>query len=187
MRPNVPLLLASAVADSTALTASTTATTILHGSGVAQLNGGVLDIGTTIKCLLRGRISTVATPGTLTFDLRFGPTSNIVMSALGAINLNATATTNQSFELEIEGTVRALGTGTSANMLVTARFSTRSLIGSATVAAGGVGVITLPDTAPAVGTGFDSTVDNTINVFATWGTNNANSIQTHQSWIWLLN
>jgi len=187
VRPNVPILLASAVADGTALTASVTATSILHGSGKAQLNGGVLDIGTTLKALIRGRISTVATPGTLTFDCRLGPTGNIVLSAFGALNLNATATTNQSFELEIEATIRALGTGTGANALCTARFSSRSLIGSAAVAAGGVGVITLPDTAPAVGTGFDSTVDNTFDVYATWGTNNANSIQVHQSWLWMLN
>jgi hypothetical protein len=187
MRPNVPILLASATADGAALTASVTATSILHGSGKAGIQGGTFDVGTTIKALLRGRMSTVTTPGTLTFDCRLGPTANIVISALGALTLNATPTTNQSFELELEATIRALGIGTGANAIVTGRFCGRSLIGSAAVAAGGVGVITLPDTAPAVGTGFDSTVNNLFDVFATWGTNNANSIQVHQSWVWLLN
>jgi hypothetical protein len=38
----------------------------------------------------------------------------------------------------------------------------------------------LPLTAPAVGTGFDSTVMNVVDLFATWGTSSAsNSIQTH--------
>jgi len=88
--------------------------------------------------------------------------------------------------LSIEGG-RGRCVGTGANAIVTGRFCGRSLIGSAAVATGGVGVITLPDTAPAVGTGFDSTVNNLFDVFATWGTNNANSILVHQSWIWLLN
>ena len=179
MLPAYPLVLASAGADGAALTASTTATSILNASGKATIPAAALQIGSIIKILLRGRVSTIATtPGTLTFDMRFG---SIIISALGALNLNTTAQTNASFELELLATIRALGTGTAANALVTARFISRDLIGSVAVAAGGDGAIILPDTAPAVGTGFDSTIALPIDVFATWSLNNANSIQVHQS------
>ena len=118
--PSVPLVLASSSSDSGALTNSTTATTILHGSGVATIPAGSLQIGSVIKSTLRGRISTLtAAPGTLTFDMRLGA---VVISALGAINLNVTAQTNATWELEIIATIRALGAGTAANALVTARY-----------------------------------------------------------------
>lgn len=179
--PQYPLVLASASADGAALTASTTATSILHGSGKATIPAGSLQVGSVIKATLRGRMSNVVTtPGTLTLDMRFG---SVVISSLGALNLNTTANTNASFEAEIIAVIRALGTGTSANALVTARVTSRCLVGSAAVAAGGNQTIILPDTAPAVGTGFDSSASQLVDVFATWSLNNANSIQVHQSFI----
>lgn len=178
--PAYPLVLAASQADSTALTNSTTATTILHGSGVATIPAGILQVGSTIKITLRGRISTVVTtPGTLTLDVRFGA---VIVFNGGAISLNTTAQTNATFEAEFILTVRALGTTTSANVLGTGRFSSRATIGSG--AAGTTGVYTqlLPETAPAVGTGFDSTAAQAVNVFGTWSVANAaNSIQVHQS------
>jgi hypothetical protein len=174
--PYVPLVLASSVANGATLT-TTTATSILHGSGIGVIPASTLQVGSTIKALLRGRMNTVVTtPGTLTFDLRLGST---VVSALGAINLNTTAQTAASFDLELLATILSLGTGTGATALVTARFSSRALVGSAAVAAGGVGVIILPDTSPAVGTGFDSTAAQAVNVFATFTV--ASSLTVHQS------
>ena len=179
MLPAYPLILSSAYADGAALTASITATSILHGSGKAALPAGALQLGSTIKATLRGRVSNIiTTPGTLTFDMRFG---SVIISALGALNLNVAANTNASFELELIAVIRALGTGTAANAMVTARCTSRALVGAALVASGGDQVIILPDTAPAVGTGFDSTLAQAIDVFATWSLNNANSIQVHQS------
>ena len=180
MQPSFPLLLASATSDSPALTNTTTATSILHGSGIATIGAGTLQVGSTIKTLLRGRISTLATtPGTLTLDFRI---NGIVVSALGAISLNITAQTNAIWEAEFLAIVRALGTGTTATAFVTCRFTSRALLGSVAVATGGDGVMLLPDTTPTVGPGFDSTVAMPINVFATWSVASAsNSIQTHQS------
>lgn len=182
MLPSYPLVLASASSDGVALTNTLTATSIMPSSAVATVPAGALQIGSLIKILLRGRISTLtAAPGTLTFDMRLGA---VIISALGAINLNVTAQVNASFELELLAVIRAIGSGTIANALVTARFNSRALIGSAAVAAGGTGAIVLPDTAPAVGTGFDSTASQAVNVFATWSVANAaNSIQVHQALI----
>jgi hypothetical protein len=179
MMPSNPLVLASAYADGAALTASITATSILHASGKAVVPASSLQLGSFIKAYIRGRISTVVTtPGTLTLDMRFG---NVVVSALGAIPLNIVAQANASFEAEITARITALGTGTAATALVMGRFTSRALVGSALVAAGGNGTIILPDTTPAVGTGFDSTAALLVDVFATWSLNNANSIQVHQS------
>ena len=182
MLPSFPLLLAASTADSTALTNSTVATTILAGSGLATMAATTLQVGSTIKILMRGRISTLATtPGTLTLDVRL---NGVVISALGALSLNISAQTNASWEAEFLVSIRALGTGTSANALVTMRFTSRALLGSVAVASGGDMVILMPDTGPAVGPGFDSTSAMPINVFGTWSTASAsNSILTHQSFI----
>ena len=182
MLPAYPLVLASAQADGTALTNSTTATNILHASGISTIPAGTLQVGSTLKVLVKGRVSTVVTtPGTLTLDVRLG---SVIVFNGGAMALNTTAQTNATFEFEALLTVRALGTGTSANILGTGRFISRAVVGSAAAGSGGAGALLLPDTAPAVGTGFDSTAAQSIQVFATWSVANAaNSIQTHQSLI----
>jgi hypothetical protein len=182
MLPGYPLVLAAAQTDGTALTNSTTATNILHASGIPTLAAGSLQVGSTIKVMVKGRVSTLATtPGTLTLDVRFG---SVVVFNGGAMTLNTTAQTNATFEFEALLTVRALGTSTSANVLGTGRFTSRAVVGSAAAGSGGANSLLLPDTAPAVGTGFDSTTAQAINVFATWQTASAsNSIQTHQSLI----
>lgn len=179
MLPSYPLILSSASADGAALTNSVTATSILHGSGIATLPAGVLQIGSLLKLTLRGRISTVVTsPGTLTLDIRLGA---VVISSFGSIALNVTAQTNATWEATFLVTVRAIGNGTLANALCTGNFTSRAVIGSPAVTAGGIGEVMLPDTAPAVGTGFDSSAAQAINVFATWSVANAaNSIQLHQ-------
>jgi hypothetical protein len=60
-------------------------------------------------------------------------------------------------------------------------WSSEAVIGSALPSVGGAGAHMLPiSTAPAVGTGFDSTASQAVNLFGTWSLNNANSILTHQ-------
>ena len=180
--PFIPLVLAVGTADGTALTNTVTPTTILNGSSVPTIPAGALQIGSVLKITLRGRISTLVTsPGTLTLDVRLG---SVVISALGAASLNVTAQTNASFDCEIIAVIRTLGAGTTATALVTARLTSRALLGGVALASGGDQVIVLPDTAPAVGTGFDSTASQQVNVFATWSVASAsNSITVHQSLI----
>ena len=180
MLPSYPLVLASASADGAALANSVAATSIMPASAIATLPAGSLQVGSLIKLSLRGRISTlVTTPGTLTLDLRIG---GIVVSAFGAIALNIVAQTSAHWEATLMAVVRAIGSGTTANALCTGNFSARAVIGSAAVGVGGIGEVMLPDTAPAVGTGFDSTLALPINVFATWSVASAsNSIQMHQA------
>lgn len=172
-------------ADGTALTASTTPTSILNPAARFTLPANLLLIGTKLHVKASGRVSTVTTPGTLTLDMRFGATAVIFNG--GAITLNATAQTNASWVFDADLIVRSIGASTSATILGTATWSSRALVGSAASGTGYGGSAILPDTAPVVGTGFDSTIANTVDFFATWGTSNANSILTHQYELTLCN
>lgn len=172
--------LITAQVDGTALASSTAATSLLPPAARYALPSNFFAvIGKRIRITARGRISTVVTtPGTLTLDIRLGTT--VVFNG-GAMNLNVTAQTNASWLFEAELLCRSIGASTTATLIGVGSFTSRAIIGSAAVAAGGVTVTPLPDTAPAVGTGFDSTVTNYVDLFGTWSVSNAaNSIQVHQ-------
>lgn len=122
-----------------------------------------------------GRISNiVTTPGTLTLDVRFN-TSSVVFNG-GAISLNAVAKTNVGWRLDALLTCRTIGNGTVATILGQGNFTSESVVSSV---AGLANDVLLPASAPAVGTGFDSTVAQTVDLFATFSLT-GNSIQCHQ-------
>ncbi len=104
------------------------------------------------------------------------------MGTSQAFALNATATTNQTWKLWWDFTLRTKGnTTTAATMMHIGGFTSRSTLGAPAVGTTtGIGEVLIPETAPAVGTGFDSRASQVVDLFATWGTNNANSIQVHQ-------
>lgn len=174
-----PEILAQSSADGTALTNSTTATSIIPTAAICNLPAGTLQVGRNFRVRATGRISTVAsTPGTLTFDVRFG---SVTVWTSGAITLNTTAQTNTSWYLDLVLTIRAVGSGTSANLIGIGSFVSRAIIASPAENAGGVGERLVPDSAPAVGTGFDSTAAQNVDFRATWSVASAsNSIQCHQ-------
>lgn len=173
--------------DGAALSNTTTPTSILPAARKITLPPYFFGcVGKMLRVFASGRISTLtAAPGTLTLDIRFG---SVIVFTSGAMNLNVTAQTNASWRFNAEMTCRAIGSGTSANMLSTGEWKSRAIIGSATVAAGGDNVSVVPDTAPAAGTGFDSTALQQVDFFATWSVaNSANSILCHQFALELLN
>lgn len=162
--------------DGTALTNSTVATSIIAPAAKKLLPANYCNlIGRRLLVKARGRISNiVTTPGTLTLDVRFG---SIVVFNGGAMALNVAAKTNVTWSLEVELVVRSIGASTSATLFGIGAFSSESVVG----AGSGTALSTmLPASAPAVGTGFDSTVTNAVDLFGTWSIANAgNSIQTH--------
>lgn len=168
--------LVAAQVDGAALANSTSATSLLPAHAKATLPAGYWLIGRMLRVTLRGRVSNIATtPGTLTLDVRLG---SVVVFNCGAISLNITAKTNVTFTFEALLACRAIGAGTSANLLGIGSFQSESVVGSA---AGMAGEVQLPASAPAVGTGFDSTAAQTVDVFGTFSTANAgNSITAHQ-------
>jgi hypothetical protein len=157
--------------DGTALTNSTSATSILPGAAKFTLPANLFAEGMKLRLLASGRISTAAaTPGTITFDMRFG---SVVVFNGGASGTVATSATNLTWDLKIDFIIRAIGASTSANGLGTGVLTTAAL--SATTP-----IMLLPVSAPAAGTGFDSTVSNVVDLFATWSAASAsNTITLH--------
>lgn len=165
--------------DSTAVTATTTPTSILAPQSVFTMPPNFLKIGGVLRFSLSGRISNiVTTPGTLLIDVRVGA-STVILPGV-AMQLNAVAKTNVAWTLNGTITCRSIGNGTLATMMGNGLFTSESIVGSAVPASGGNGSLHLQPVTVVVGTGFDSTVSQTLNVFATWSLNNANSILTHQ-------
>lgn len=177
--------LIKAQVDGSALANSTTATTILPASARFTLPSNYFDkIGKGLRIKAWGRISTVVTtPGNLTLAVNLGTiASPIIAFTSGALALNVAAQTNASWMAEIELTARAIGNSTSANLMGVGTFVSRALLNAPAVGTTqGVGVALLPDTAPVVGTGFDSTITNVVDLFATFSVANAaNSLTLHQ-------
>lgn len=162
--------------DGTALTNSTTATSLLAAAAKFTLPANLLQIGTKLRINAGGRISTVVTtPGNLTLDVRFG--STVVFNG-GTMALNTTAQTNANWQLEVDLVCRSIGASTSATLFGIAKFISRAALGSAAVGTSGVFVVPLPDTSPTTGTGFDSTASQVVDLFGTFSVANAsNSIR----------
>lgn len=169
--------------DGAALTNSTTQTSLLPASGSgkeALIGAGFLERAMVIAGAFSGRISTVVTtPGTLALAFRLG---TVDVFASGAMALNTTAQVNVNWSLVFELVVRGTGTGTGTTLFPkVAEFKSHAVIGSPAPTAGGAGVHLLPYNAvPAVGSGFDFSVSQAIDLLATWSVANAaNSIQLH--------
>jgi len=168
----------TAQSDGSALANTTTATSILPAQAKPTLepqNGSF--IGKKYRIKMSGRISTVVTTAkNLTLDVRFG---SVVVFNGGAMVMSVSALSNVTWEAEIDLLVRSVGGSTSATILGTGRFTSEAA-GSTTVA-GEAKSIMMPTSAPAAGTGFDSTASQQVDVFATWSAANAsNSITLHQ-------
>jgi hypothetical protein len=179
--------LIAAQVDGAALTNTVTQTSILPAAARYTLPANYFsEPGKTLRISARGRISTLAsTPGTFQFFVCFGTVATpINVYAGGALNLNTAAQTNASWEYEALLSCRAIGSGTAANLMGIGSWTSRAIIGSPAVAAGGPPAQLMPDTAPAVGTGFDSTITNVVDLQGAWagGSNPSatNSILCHQ-------
>lgn len=174
-------VLISQQVDGTALTNTVTETSILAPQARYVLGANVLTYaGQALRLRMMGRISTVVTtPGTMTFKVKFNSTP-IIVATSGALALNTVAKTNVTWILDWDMVARTVGGGTAATLMHSGQWQSEAVIGSAAAGAGGASSHIFPATAPAVGTGFDSTTSNLIDVTATWSVANAaNSIQAH--------
>jgi hypothetical protein len=151
-------VIASAYTDGPTLTAATTSS-MVPTYVPTSIPAGYWQIGRIWRITAAGRISNVVTtPGTARFDLRMGAVT--VWDSL-ALNLNVVAKTNVPWFLQVILTCRSVGTGTSATLFGQGVFLSEAYINTAVAATGpGPGGTVIPTGAPAVGTGFDSTVAN---------------------------
>jgi hypothetical protein len=169
--------------DGAALANTTTATSLLPGAAKYVLpSGHFSNIGKAMRIRGMGRLSNiVTTPGTFTLDVRFNSTPIIVFNG-GAMQMSTTAHTSLPIWFEILLTCRAIGSGTAANLMGQGWASSQSL--SLTAVADSTtspATLLIPNTAPAVGTGFDSTVANVVDLFGAFSIANAgNSFTLHQ-------
>lgn len=164
--------LISAQIAGTALSASTTPTSLLPGAARLNFPSNYWAIGTHFKVVASGQISTAAAaPGTLTLDFRVGGT--VVFNG-GATGTLATSATNLTWVWEFHLTCRSIGNGTGATVIGTGILTSAALSAATPI-------FLTPASAPATGTGFDSTASNYLDLFATWSVNSAsNSIQLLQ-------
>lgn len=166
------------------LTGSLTATSILPPQAKFTLPANTLNIGQSLRIKAAGQLGNiVTTPGTLTLDVRFG--STVIFNG-GAMQLSSTVHTTLPFWYEALLTCRAVGT--SANFMGQAICTSQCL--SLTAVADSTttpATLLLPNTTPAVGTNFDSTVAQVIDFFATFSLSNANAIQLQQFSLEMMN
>jgi hypothetical protein len=154
-------VIASAYTDGPTLIAAAAAS-CLPTYVPTSIPAGYWQIGRIWRLTASGRISTViTTPGTARFDLRMGAVT--AFDTL-AIPLNIVAKTNVSWRLEVLLSCRSVGTGTSATLFGQGYWLSEANILTALPATGpGPGGCLVPfNTAPVVGTGFDSTIANAL-------------------------
>ncbi len=172
--------LLNSIGDGAALTNTTTATSLLPVIAKPTLPANYLFAGKMFRVRATGRISTVVTtPGTLTIDFRLG---SVNVFSSGAMALNIVAQTNTPWIYDAIMTVRAVGATTTANILGQGLWTSHAVIGASAIGTAGAASQIMPyNTAPAVGTGFDSTAAQLVDLFGTWSVANAaNSITCHQ-------
>jgi len=166
--------LISAQIDGTPLNTSTTATSILPAAAKYTLPANFFAIGKVLRVTATGRISTTTGPPTITLDIRLG--STVVFN--GAAVTTVASVTNKTWELVTLLTCRSIGSSTTATLFGSGKLTSAAVVGST---GGNANTAMLPDSAPAVGTGFDSMVAQVVDLFATWSASSAsNSVQAHQ-------
>lgn len=172
----------------TLFTTYTTAKTVINPEALVSLPPNYFYPGSKLFIHVDGGISNiVTTPGLMNFQVVIG---GVAAFDTGNIQLNATAHTTLPFWLDIELTCRAIGNGTSANLIGLAQVSGKMFTTTAgqTDSAQDMPTVLAPATAPAVGTGFNSTITNVLDFFAGFTINNAgNGIQVQQYRVGSLN
>lgn len=150
----------------------TTAKTVINAQALWTMPENHLLVGKSFRWVVRGALSNlVTTPGTLEFQIKVG---SVIAFTTGQIQLSSTAHVLVPFWLDIDLTCRSIGNSTSATFMGQAKIESQAVV--ATAVADGTqthSVLLAPNTAPAVGTGFDSTVANIVDFWAGFSISNA--------------
>jgi hypothetical protein len=137
----------------------TSEASLLPAAAVFTMPANKLLVGDQMRIRAMGKISNIiTTPGTLTLQVLMNATPITVWTG-GAMNLNIVAKTNVTWTFDLTLQVTAIGATTAAKVLGVGLFTSESVVGAA---AGTTLTAHMPATAPAAGTGFDSTVANIV-------------------------
>lgn len=183
------LLAPSQQASGTLFNTYTTAKSVLNPQSLFDLWRNFFAIGTRLRVTVHMGISNiVTTPGTMAFQIQVG---GVTAWTSGNVQLNATAHTTLPARLTVDLVCQSVGSGTSAKLLgfgtlwgtmFTKTIAATDNWGRVSAADNAVSDVTymVPQTAPAQGTGFDSTIANTLDFFVAFSISNAgNGVQVH--------
>lgn len=154
-------VISAAYSDGATLTAAAT-TSCIPTYCLTTIPAGYWQVGRIWRIIAAGRVSfAVTTPGTFRLDLRMGAVTVFDTLALPG---NIVAQTTVPWYAEFIISCRTVGSGTSATLFGQGIVDSTAFLNTAAVGTGPwSGVITVPyNTAPVVGTGFDSTVANAL-------------------------
>jgi hypothetical protein len=159
----------------------TTSKTVINQQDLVPLQANYFQLGSKLRIRICGAISNiVTTPGTITFEVAFINSAAAVVTvwSSGAVQLNATAHTTLPFQLEIDLTCQLTNTGVGgaiAKLMGVGRLSGVMFTKTAgqTDGANTETVMMVPVTAPALGTAFDSTLAQTIDLRVGFSISNA--------------
>jgi hypothetical protein len=173
--------------DGGSLSGSVAETSILPVADRWILPALSLDIGRALRLTLFGRLSNIiTTPGTIQIRMKFG---SVAVWDSGTMQMSTTAHTTVPFWFQALSICRSIGNSTNATMFSqgfahSQALSLTAVADSTTTPAN----LLAPNSTPAVSSGFDSTVDNTVDVTAQFSVNNGgNLIQVHGGLIEWLN
>jgi hypothetical protein len=159
-------------------TTYTTAATVLNPQCLYTLPPNWWYPGRTMRVTMAGGLSNIATtPGTVVFQVMMG---TIAVWSSGNIQLNATAHTTLPFWLQVYLTCQVVGSTTTAKLMGMGILSgiQPTLTAAQVDAVNTPGLFPVPATAPAQGTGFDSTVANILDFWVGFSISNiGNGIQ----------
>ena len=173
--------LITAQGDGPQILNNTSAASIIPAAAKITLPNNWFQVGRALRLTLSGSLSCVATtPGTLTLDMRL---LAVVAFTTQAIPLNVTAKTTLPWYLQAILTCRSIVASTSATLMSCGFFLSETMVGSPAPATGGAGAVCVPVTAPAVGTGFDSTASNTVDIYGKFSVNTATTQLTLNQYI----
>lgn len=159
-------VLVNGLTDGPTLTAAAAASCIPTPAKITFPNNWFY-VGRSLRITMSGRISSViTTPGTARFDVRLGAV--VAFDSLAILLDSVAAHTNVGWKLDLLLTCRSIGSGTAATLIGQGTWACEDILGVPATAPKGVLSAILPwNSAPAVGTGFDSTAANTLDIFFT--------------------
>lgn len=153
-------------ADGPTLTAAAAASMIPVNSKIT-LPSNYFELGSMWRLRASGRISSViTTPGTARFDLRIGAV--VAFDSLAILLDTVAGHTTVGWMLDVLLTCRSVGNSTLTTLIGQGTWTCEDILGVPATAPKGVLSAILPwNSAPAVGTGFDNTAQNTVDMFFT--------------------
>jgi len=137
----------------------TTAKTVINQQDLYGFYANYFQLGSKLRIKVQGAHShIVTTPGTITFQVMLG---TVVVWSSGAIQMDTTACTLQPFFLDVDLTCQLTNTGVGgaiAKFMGHGRLVGQFAKASVAEDANADRTILVPNTAPVLGTAFDSTV-----------------------------